>query len=203
MIDHDSTDKNTTTFLSTLFEPSDLVLYRPIETWKELSRHHSRVIYRAVTYRQPGMKVHNDKWCHSTAAVGATLTQLGRVADQEKANLFFGCCPRFGPNGQFDLAWQIRIVRFLWCDIDNTTPEEVLAKCKAAKVPRPTAVVASGHGAHFYWLLTEPYHIDDCADPLPVLTEFVENGDGKKSPHKYVVGPDGDCHELQQAMRVL
>jgi hypothetical protein len=48
------------------------------------------------------------------------VSQLRRLAETDKFNLFFGVCPRFGNKGRFDLAWQIRIARALWTDSRTT-----------------------------------------------------------------------------------
>ena len=53
------------------------------------------------------------------ALVPGHVLQLHQVASRNGDNLFFGVCPRFGGNGRFDLAWQIRTVRALWTDIDT------------------------------------------------------------------------------------
>jgi hypothetical protein len=84
------------------------------------------------------------------------------------------------------MAWQIRVVRVLWVDIDHVTVDEVHARIKAAGLPEPSIIVNSGNGCHVYWLLSEPYLIDDVGDPEPVFVEFVEQGpDKKKKVRKY------------------
>lgn len=70
--------------------------------------------------------------------------------------------------------------------------DEALGRCKTAGLPEPSILVASGNGAHLYWILAEPYVIDDAADPPPVLTEFIDQGrDKKKKPRKYIKNADG------------
>jgi hypothetical protein len=51
--------------------------------------------------------------------------------------------------------------------------------------------VSSGHGVHVYWLLDEPYLIDDAGDPPCVQTEWVERPDGKRKALKYII-QDGE-----------
>ena len=47
--------------------------------------------------------------------------------------------------------------------------------------------------AHLYWILSEPYLIDDVGDPPPVFTDFTDQGEGKKKkPRKYLKGADGE-----------
>ncbi len=169
-------------FLAAVFQPADLVLVRPIETWTEAGKKSSRVIYRSAQ-------------CYKARELMApkTFARVLEVGAQEQANLFFGVCPRQGGNGQYDLAWQIRTVRVLWADIDHCTVEEALKRCEAAGLPPPSVVVRSGHGVHLYWILAEPYLVDDAGDPPPVHVEFIDQGPGKKKrPRRYIKRPDGE-----------
>jgi hypothetical protein len=136
-------------FLRALFVESDAVLFRPIEAWTENGQKKSRVDYKGIQYTRAG------------ANVGNVIKRHNERSERTKTNIFFGVCPRFGTAGQYDLAWQIRVVRVLWSDVDHCTVNEALDRCKAAGVPKPSIIVASGNGAHLYWLLTEPCLIDD------------------------------------------
>jgi hypothetical protein len=107
--------------LLALFTAADVVLFRPVETWTENDKKHSRVIYKSTLHRLIDPE-NVDSILKSQIAVGA----------KEQANLFFGVCPRAGFKGQYDLACQIRTVRVLWADIDHVSPDEALARCKAA-----------------------------------------------------------------------
>ncbi len=109
-------------------------------------------------------------------------------SETEKTNLFFGVCPRLGTNGKFDQAWQIRMVRTLWSDIDGCQYEEALQRCKDAGIPTPSIVVNSGNGCHLYWLLVEPFLIDDAGTPQAVHAEFIEDQKtGKKKRRPYIL----------------
>jgi hypothetical protein len=183
-------------FLLAVFRPDDLVLLRPIETWTDgqTGKKCSDVYYGGINYwRAAALAGHGGKWEY-----------LQGISARERVNIFFGVCPRFGPKGHFDLAWQIRVVRVLWADIDNCTKDEALRRCKDAGLPPPSIVVQSGHGVHLYWLLTEPYLIDDAGDPPAVRKEFIDQGPGKKKKvleylalpngrrvYKYLDGPTG------------
>jgi P4 family phage/plasmid primase-like protien len=167
-------------FLGTIFQEDDLVLVRPIEVWTEAGEKRSRVLYRAVQYHRAGRLAGDPSLWQGLLA----------LAGREKANLFFGVGPRFGGGQRFDLAWQVRVVRVLWADLDRCTPEESLARCDKAKLPRPSVIVRSGHGVHLYWLLAEPYLVDDAGDPPPAYKEFVDQGEGKKKKvRRYTVDP--------------
>jgi P4 family phage/plasmid primase-like protien len=181
--DPQSPTEQTLRFLSLLFEPTDVVLLRPIETWIEGDKKRSRTIYDWARH-------------HTVGAVNDLLLRSqGRMAQREKANLFFGVCPRAGRDG-YDLAWQIRTVRCLWADIDDCTPEVALQRCADAGLPEPSIVISSGNGVHLYWLLAEPYVIDDAGAPPQVMKEWVEGKD-KKRPIDYFVDAQGEKVYLQ------
>jgi hypothetical protein len=167
-------------FLTSLFDERDQVLFRPIETWTEAGRKKSRVDYRNTCYRVAKPEL-----------LKVTTLQLLRLADKDRLNLFFGVCPRVGNKGRFDLAWQIRTVRALWTDIDHVTIDQARERIAKSALPEPSVIVHSGNGVHLYWLLDQPYLIDDAGDPPAVLTEWVEAPGGRKKPRKYIV-QDGE-----------
>jgi P4 family phage/plasmid primase-like protien len=171
----------TAQFLGALFDPKDLVLVRFIETWTEGGKKRSRTVYRATRYWQAGWLL--KATCHWPFIL--------QTAAAQQANVFFGVCPRLGDGGRFDLAWQVRTARVLWADLDHCAFAEALARCEAAGLPRPSVIVCSGNGVHLYWILAEPYLIDDAGDPPPVVTQFLDRGPGqKKVPFKVVCLPD-------------
>jgi hypothetical protein len=162
-------------FINALFAPDDWVLIRPIETWTEGQRKCSRVAYKHVVH----MKA---KWLTERASWWTRALHRAKV---ERANLFFGVCPRFGDKF-FDRAFQGRCVRVLWADLDHCTPEGALQRCEKAGLPRPSVVVRSGHGTHLYWILAEPSLIDDASKPPAIYTEFVMLPDGRKKPRHFI-----------------
>jgi hypothetical protein len=162
-------------FLAALFEESDTILFRPIETWIEGDKKQSRALYRETLYRK-----------NVPALRRFTLLQLEKTSFAERANIFLGVCPRFGDKGQYDLAWQIRIVRAVWADVDNSTVDKVLKRVDASRLPAPSIVVSSGNGVHLYWHLESPYLVDDAGDPPPVFTEWIASPGGRKKPQKYI-----------------
>lgn len=174
-------------FFAAIFGPDDNVSFRPVETWTETSgdgkpQRKSRVIYkeaRTVPVRH----------------VRSVFKRLLEVCKAEKANFFFGVCTRFGR--KHDKSWQIRVVRVLWADIDNCTPAEAIERCRKAGAPPPSIIVNSGNGVHLYWLLAEPYLIDDVGDPPAVEVEWIDQGQGKKKRKQewYRDGAD-DRHNL-------
>jgi len=172
-------------FLAALFAEGDLILGRPTETWIENGAKQRRVIYEERVYA----KAPRD--------FKAFYKKLGSVGVREKANAFFGVCPRLGAGGQFDLAWQVRVVRVLWADIDHLSVTEALKRVADAGLPPPSIVVSSGNGVHLYWLLDEPFRIDDAGDPPPLKTEWVERN-GKREPRKYFVDPSGERIDVKK-----
>jgi hypothetical protein len=135
-------------FFAAVFLAADLILVRIVETWTEDGKKKSRIV------RTEHLTVEN-------LAAPETWQRLLQIAEREKGNLFFGVCPR--PRVRADKAHHIRTVRVLWADLDGVDTAEALARCDQAGLPPPSAVVASGHGAHLYWILAEPYVIDDYA----------------------------------------
>jgi len=91
-----------------------------------------------------------------------------------------------GNKGRYDLAWQIRTLRCLWADLDGCTPEQAVQRCAAQNMPDPTAIVSSGNGVHLYWLLNQPFLIDDVGDPPPVEAEWLVGPDGKRKAKRYI-----------------
>jgi hypothetical protein len=163
-------------FLSAVLNQDDVLLIRPIETWTQDGKKDSRVDYKNTVYRVA-----------TESLLRYTVEQLLAASAKNLTNVFFGVCPRFGPDGRFDLALQIRTVRVLWTDIDHITVDEALAKVTAAGLPPPSIVVSTGGGVHLYWLLAEPYLIDDVGDPAPVETEWTKSADGQNKSRKYIV----------------
>ena len=164
------------TLLTTLFDPSDLILFRPVETWIEGRRKRSRVDYGNVCYRKA-----------NSTTLEQTLVRLQESSEKERTNLFFGVCPRLDDKGRFDLAWQIRVVRCLWADLDNCTVEQAIQRCTSQSMPQPTAIVNSGNGVHLYWSLDNAFLIDDAGDPPPVVTQWVAGADGRKKPKRHIL----------------
>jgi len=124
-------------FLSTLFLPYELIELRFIESWTSHGKKSSRVA-RTAEWLRPGEFV-------------ARHREVIDFAKQERANVYFGVCPR--PKRGDSRDDQIQTVRCLWCDMDNVTADKAVAQWEKARVPQPSIVVSSGGGIHGYWLL--------------------------------------------------
>jgi hypothetical protein len=148
----------TKTFLTALFEPADIILFRPIETWTENGLR-----------KQKAKAFHYPSLSEMLGPVQWDIFQ--HLAERERANQFFGVCPRphWGSweGGCWDRSAHIKTVRALWSDIDDRKPQDVLEACRDVDLPAPSLLVSSGNGCHVYWLLEEPYRIPD-AFPYPV-----------------------------------
>ena len=139
---------------------------RLIESWTEAGKKRSKVDYKGPRSFLVGMKNGDGRWHPQPERLRRNIEQTIEQAESNGTSFYFGVCPRFSGGGQYDMAWQIRVVRVLWADVDDTgDPDEVLARCETAGLPRPTITVHSGHGVHLYWRLAEAYRIDDAGEP--------------------------------------
>ncbi len=170
-------------FFGTIFAPDDWVLIRPIESFTKDGKKYSLVCHDDVRHTRASdlLKSPSRAWA-----------AMSSVAITKRANIFFGVCPRFMGTSSFDRAFQIRVVRVLWADLDNCTQEEAIRRCQAAGLPHASIVVKSGHGVHLYWLLNTPYLIDDIGDPPSITTAYVKRADGSKRPPRHFVTVNGD-----------
>lgn len=124
-------------FLSTLFLPDELIEIRFIESWFARGRKKSRVARSAQWLRR-----------HDFVAQLADINDFART---ERANIYFGVCPRCREGDSHDET--IKTVRCVWCDIDDVTTEQAHTRWSGVGVPAPSIVVNSGSGVHAYWLL--------------------------------------------------
>jgi len=131
-------------FLAALFEPSDLIELRLIESWSAGNKRQSRFIQRL--WRRP-------------AEIVAAYQEL-RFQNESGANVYFGVNPRLDRSGT---KAAVSCCRCVWADFDRVTVEEVERRWQGL-LPPPSVLVDSGHGVHAYWLLDEPYQFADVAD---------------------------------------
>lgn len=183
-------------FLTAIFSPGDLVLLRPVESWTDSNgKLQSRVVHNEIQYARLGARVPGGGWQFVRPQLETLVRRVNAIGERERANMFFGVCPRFGGNGEFDWAWQIRTVRCLWADLDAISPEQALAKVDSSNLPKPSIVIRSGNGVHLYWKLDSPVLLDDYeSDPLPIGVEYGEPNPetGKRKGRSYFVEPSGN-----------
>ena len=101
-------------------------------------------------------------------------------------NIFVGANPRRqlgGKTNEHVACW-----RCLFVDFDNVSQETVQERLLESALPAPTMIIASGHGYHVYWRLSEP--ITDIAC-------------GTQSQKKLIVllGSDKSVHDASRIMR--
>jgi hypothetical protein len=177
-------------FLGAVFRKDDYVCIRPVESYTdaETGKKVQRIVYGQIRYHKSS----------ALATDGQAWRNMLANAAHHKANLFFSVAPRCGPQshkegGRYDLAWQIRTIRVLWADLDHCTVEEAIKRCEKAGLPRPSIIIRSGHGVHLYWILTDPYLVDDAGEPPAVYTEFIDQGEGKKKLTRKLIQEGDGC----------
>ena len=126
-------------FLWTLFLADELIESRFIESWISAGKKRSRVVRSA-------------EWLRRDEFV-AQHPEIAEFAKRERANVYFGVCPRPRKGDAQDDS--IRTVRCVWCDIDDLTVDEAFERWATAGAPVPSIVVSSGSGIHGYWLLED------------------------------------------------
>lgn len=74
-------------------------------------------------------------------------------AEPRRFNAYVGGNPRTGSIGT---AEGVKLCRSVFAEWDDATIEEGLERIAAIGLPRPTSIIHSGRGPHFWWRLTEP-----------------------------------------------
>lgn len=143
-------------FLSILFLPHELIELRFIESWFFEGRKKSRV-------------ARSSEWLRRSE-FSSQLGEINDFAQRERANIYFGVCPRCRNGDSHDEA--IRTVRCLWCDIDDVTTEQAHVRWADAGVPTPSIVVNSGSGVHAYWLLEDDLTTPESRSQLAAILPY-------------------------------
>ena len=95
----------------------------------------------------------------------STWHRAGELAEQAAAfgadndggeGIHIGANPRLKAGGT--TACGVRLARCLFADFDDCNADDARSAWQAAKLPRPTLTMMSGHGVHVYWRLHEPLH---------------------------------------------
>lgn len=125
--------QDATTFIRTLFLPDDLVEIRAFATGGNAVR----------------------EWCRAKDFGSPGIAALVERLRASCANVYVGANPRSRQGGK---AEDVAMARCLFVDFDGCTVDQVRAELAkhAGKIPPPTLLVDSGHGAHAWWLLAEP-----------------------------------------------
>lgn len=124
-------------FLGAIFEPDDIIEFRPLppsagRRWSTLTE-----IPDIVTW----------------------LCEINRD-ERQRVHAYFGGNPRISVGSS--MAEGVRLARCLFADFDGgINVEDALSRVKAAGYPFPTAIIESGGGVHCWWRLDQPVHDPD------------------------------------------
>lgn len=161
-------------FVNTLFAPDDIVLVRFIESWEENGKK-AKDLEPITQHFKPHDLLEN--WA-----------SVLHTAEKRRKNVFFGVCPRVQAGA--DKAEHIATVRALWADIDYkdkatsfSTVAEVLDHVATSGLPKPSIVISSGHGAHCYWLLSEPVTMTTAEQRAHIKSILASIADRLQSDH--------------------
>jgi replicative DNA helicase len=119
-------------FLGAIFEPEDIIEFRPLP---------------------PSA---GRRWC-PLAEIPDIVDWLHRVNsdEQQRVHAYFGANPRKEKGSS--QAEGVKLARCLFADFDGgVILEEAYSRIKAASLPWPTAMLESGGGVHAWWRLEEP-----------------------------------------------
>jgi hypothetical protein len=116
-------------YVACVFEPADIVEVRRLPSGHS-SWHEASELPEAV------MSLFND--------------------NQHKEHIYIGANPRRLRGGT--RSKDVICVRCLFVDFDGITAGEARDRWHNAGLPTPTITIASGHGVHAYWRLSEPVH---------------------------------------------
>ena len=94
-------------------------------------------------------------------------------------NIYAGVNPRKSIGGSKEE--DVLLARNLWIDIDNITVDDSLERLRMTGFQRPTMIVDSGHGVHFYWRLDEPIH--DLVQWTKIQKKLIRLFDSDKTIH--------------------
>ena len=166
-------------FIGAMFEPSDFVELRPIETWEDDGKKRSRLLFR------------DRAWIRASALPDHFDRLNGLNVGRERGNIFFGVAPRPRPRtGKKD---DIKVVRCIWVDVDDCSPDEFSTIVSEAGLPKPSIIIDSGHGTHAYWLLDEPFAITCTEDRDRIESIMTRLSD--------IIGGDS-THDLSRILRL-
>lgn len=124
-------------FVSIVFEPNDVIEIRLIPSKNSQSK---------------------KKYIHFGLAKDlSTLANSLKTSNTEEKglNVYVSINPRISLYGG-GTAKNVLHARYIFVDFDHSTIDEALKMVMDAKLPRPTLIVYSGKGFHFYWRLLEP-----------------------------------------------
>ena len=72
----------------------------------------------------------------------------------------------------------------LWADLDDIEPKEAWSRITSAGLPKPSAVVNSGHGIHAYFRLKSPVEPANLSEAVGDLAVLLESDPSVKNPSR-------------------
>ena len=111
-----------------VWEPDDIIEIRPLQPWQG----------KRVWTKAADIQMHTERM----------------AAENERgANIFAGILPRREHGG--GTSDDVDGGRVIWADFDRCEPGDIDDIMHKLKLPYPSMVVGSGHGAHVFWRLKE------------------------------------------------
>lgn len=103
----------------------------------------------------------------------------------EDYDVYFGVNPRTKRTGGDDA---VSVCRVVFVDFDGITVDDARARTDA--LPRPTAIVSSGHGAHVYWRLDRVVGPREFRSIQSRLAEILDSDSSVINPERIMRLPD-------------
>lgn len=116
------------TYASIVWEPSDLIELRPLQPWQ------GQRVWTLVS----DLPMHFERM---------------HAENERGANIYAGILPRKRDGG--GTAEDVDGGRVVWVDLDHCDPDQASKIVDSIGLPCPSMVVATGHGAHLFWRLSE------------------------------------------------
>ena len=124
-------------FVSIVFEPNDVIEIRLIPSENSSSK--KKPIHFCLA--------------KDLSAIANSLKTAN--TEEKRLNVYVSINPRISLHGG-GTDENVLFARCMFVDFDNLTIDESIKRLMDAKLPRPTLIVFSGRGFHFYWKLLEP-----------------------------------------------
>ena len=126
--------------------------------------------------------------------------ELGAL-NRQGVNIYAGILPRLRDGGKTDkdaaAGWVV------WADFDDIEPRAAWKQATGHGLPRPTAVIASGHGAHLFWGLTDPAEPADLSNLVADVAAHLDADPSVKNPSRILRLPGFVNHKPPIADCVL
>jgi len=127
-------------------------------------------------------------------------TELGAL-NRQGFNIYAGILPRLRDGGKTDkdagAGWVV------WADFDGIEPRQAWMQATEKGMLRPSAVIASGHGAHLFWGLTDPAEPAELSKLVADVAAHLNADPSVKNPSRILRLPGFKNHKPPVADAVL